>query len=81
MRENQDFNQWMFNPPAAVQPLEILPLAPLPPAHQLSDQEQDVLRELRLFLRNVAKRLMLDRRFEPFATPVDPEEVCFFLFE
>ncbi|XP_071355608.1 ATPase family AAA domain-containing protein 2-like isoform X2 [Trachinotus anak] len=65
------------------QATEILPLAPLPPPHQLSEQErlcleeqeEDVLRELRLFLRNVTERLTLDRRFKAFTKPVDIEEV------
>nr|XP_046274213.1 ATPase family AAA domain-containing protein 2-like isoform X2 [Scatophagus argus] len=63
--------------------MEILPLAPLPPPHQqseqerlrLEEQEEDVLRELRLFLRNVTERLTLDRRFKAFTKPVDIEEV------
>lgn len=63
--------------------MEILPLAPLPPPRQLSEQEslrleeqeEDVLRELRLFLRNVTERLSLDRRFRAFTEPVDIEEV------
>ncbi|KAM9339815.1 ATPase family AAA domain-containing protein 2-like [Symphorus nematophorus] len=63
--------------------MEILPLAPLPPPRQLSEQErlrleeqeEDVLRELRLFLRNVTERLSLDRRFKAFTKPVDIEEV------
>ncbi|XP_040909931.1 ATPase family AAA domain-containing protein 2-like [Toxotes jaculatrix] len=65
------------------QAMEILPLAPLPPPRQLSEQErlrleeqeEDVLRELRLFLRNVTERLTLDRRFKAFTKPVDIEEV------
>lgn len=68
---------------AVSQPLEILPLAPSPPPPQLSEQEllrleeqeEDVLRELRLFLRNVTERLSLDRRFRTFTKPVDIEEV------
>ncbi|XP_055081091.1 ATPase family AAA domain-containing protein 2-like isoform X2 [Periophthalmus magnuspinnatus] len=63
--------------------LEILPLAPPPPPQQLSEQErhrleeqeEDVLRELRLFLRNITERLSLDRRFKTFTKPVDSEEV------
>lgn len=62
-------------------------LPPAPP-HQLSgpallrlqEQEEDVLRELRLFLHNVTERLALDRRFKAFSRPVDTEEVggcCF----
>uniref|UniRef100_A0A4W6EX64 ATPase family AAA domain-containing protein 2 n=1 Tax=Lates calcarifer TaxID=8187 RepID=A0A4W6EX64_LATCA len=68
---------------ALTQAMEILPLAPLPPPRQLSEQarlrleeqEEDVLRELRLFLRNVTERLSLDRRFKAFTRPVDIEEV------
>lgn len=73
----------MFVHLAVAPPPEILPLAPLPPSHQLSEQErlhleeqeEDVLRELRLFLRNVTERLALDRRFKVFTKPVDLEEV------
>lgn len=53
----------------------VLPPAAPPPPRQLSEQEKDVLRELRLFLRNVAERLALDRRFKAFSRPVDTEEV------
>ncbi|MEQ2198893.1 ATPase AAA domain-containing protein 2 [Xenoophorus captivus] len=42
---------------------------------RLEEQEEDVLRELRLFLRNLTERLMLDRRFKAFTKPVDIEEV------
>lgn len=41
----------------------------------LEEQEEDVLRELRLFLRNITERLSLDRRFKAFTKPVDIEEV------
>lgn len=66
--------------------MEILPLAPLPLPRQLpeqerlhlEEQEEDVLRELRLFLRNVTERLSLDRRFKAFTKPVDIEEVSGF---
>ncbi|XP_036948738.1 ATPase family AAA domain-containing protein 2-like isoform X1 [Acanthopagrus latus] len=69
--------------PTLTEAMEILPLAPLPPPRQLSEreqlrlqeQEEDVLRELRLFLRNVTERLSLDRRFKAFTEPVDMEEV------
>ncbi|KAM4549949.1 ATPase family AAA domain-containing protein 2-like isoform 3-T3 [Fundulus diaphanus] len=68
---------------AMTQNMEILPVAPLPPLRQMSEQErlrleeqeEDVLRELRLFLRNLTERLMLDRRFKAFTKPVDIEEV------
>ena len=61
------------------QAVEVLPLAPLPPSRQLpeqdrlrlEEQEEDVLRELRLFLRNVTERLTLDRRFKAFTKPVE----------
>lgn len=42
---------------------------------RLEEQEEDVLRELRLFLRNITERLSLDRRFKAFTKPVDIEEV------
>ncbi|XP_041811741.1 ATPase family AAA domain-containing protein 2-like isoform X2 [Chelmon rostratus] len=65
------------------QAMEILPLAPLPPPCQLSEQErlhleeqeEDVLQELHLFLRNVTEHLALDRRFKAFTKPVDKAEV------
>ncbi|XP_037650196.1 ATPase family AAA domain-containing protein 2-like isoform X4 [Sebastes umbrosus] len=68
---------------ALTRAMEILPLAPLPPPRQLPKQErlrvqereEDVMRELRLFLRNVTERLSLDRRFKAFSKPVDTEEV------
>ncbi|KAM6349591.1 ATPase family AAA domain-containing protein 2-like [Podargus strigoides] len=73
-------------PPAkstAWQPLEVLPLAPPPAPRQLTDeqirqpneQEEDTLRELRIFLRDVTHRLVVDRRFRAFTKPVDPQEV------
>lgn len=63
--------------------MEVLPLAPPPPARKMSaqehlrleEQEEDVLRELRLFLRNITERLSLDRRFKAFTKPVNIEEV------
>uniref|UniRef100_A0A667XCX8 ATPase family AAA domain containing 2 n=1 Tax=Myripristis murdjan TaxID=586833 RepID=A0A667XCX8_9TELE len=68
---------------ALTQAMEVLPLAPPPAPRQLSaqellrleEQEEDVLRELRLFLRNITERLSLDRRFKAFTKPVDIEEV------
>ncbi|XP_075717149.1 ATPase family AAA domain-containing protein 2B isoform X2 [Rhinoderma darwinii] len=61
----------------ALQSLEVLPLA-LPPPRQLSevekqrmeDHEENTLRELRLFLRDVTKRLATDKRFNLFSKPV-----------
>ncbi|XP_027757737.1 ATPase family AAA domain-containing protein 2-like isoform X5 [Empidonax traillii] len=66
----------------AWQPLEVLPIAPPPKPRQLTEEElrqvkeeeEDTLRELRIYLRDVAHRLVVDRRFRPFMKPVDPEE-------
>lgn len=63
--------------------MEVLPVATPPPPRQMSEaelrrleeQEEDTLRELRLFLRSVADRLTLDKRFKAFAKPVDVQEV------
>ncbi|XP_009879302.1 PREDICTED: ATPase family AAA domain-containing protein 2 [Charadrius vociferus] len=68
---------------AAWRPLEVLPVAPPPKPRQLTEeeirqleeQEEDMLRELRIFLRDVTHRLAVDRRFRAFTKPVDPEEV------
>ncbi|XP_043116667.1 ATPase family AAA domain-containing protein 2-like isoform X2 [Puntigrus tetrazona] len=68
---------------AVLQALEVLPMAPPPPPRQLSEQEmqkleeqeEDTLRELRLFLRDVTNRLAQDKRFKAFTKPVDTEEV------
>lgn len=68
--------------------LEVLPVAPPPAPRQLSEQEQqkleeqeeDTLRELRLFLRDVTNRLAQDKRFKAFTKPVDTEEVRVFTF-
>ncbi|NWS44732.1 ATAD2 protein, partial [Probosciger aterrimus] len=70
-------------PNAAWRPLEELPVAPPPKPRQLTEeerrqleeQEEDTLRELRIFLRDVTHRLVIDRRFRAFSKPVDPEEV------
>uniref|UniRef100_A0A8U7M3A0 ATPase family AAA domain-containing protein 2 n=1 Tax=Corvus moneduloides TaxID=1196302 RepID=A0A8U7M3A0_CORMO len=64
-------------------PLEVLPVAPPPKPRQLTEeeirqleeQEEDTLRELRIYLRDVTHRLVIDRRFRAFTKPVDPEEV------
>ncbi|KAG8522491.1 ATPase family AAA domain-containing protein 2B, partial [Galemys pyrenaicus] len=58
--------------------MEVLPLALPSPPRQLSeseknrmeDQEENTLRELRLFLRDVTKRLATDKRFNIFSKPV-----------
>lgn len=68
---------------SVVRALEVLPVAPPPPPRQLSEQEmqkleeqeEDTLRELRLFLRDVTNRLAQDKRFKAFTKPVDTEEV------
>lgn len=62
---------------------EVLPVAEAPGARVLSteeqrrlaEQEENTLRELRLFLRDVTKRLATDKRFNIFSKPVDIEEV------
>ncbi|XP_067400802.1 ATPase family AAA domain-containing protein 2B isoform X1 [Emydura macquarii macquarii] len=67
--------------------LEVLPLAlPSPPRElsetekqRMEDQEENTLRELRLFLRDVTKRLATDKRFNIFSKPVDIEEVSDYL--
>uniref|UniRef100_A0A8C5M8F0 ATPase family AAA domain-containing protein 2 n=1 Tax=Leptobrachium leishanense TaxID=445787 RepID=A0A8C5M8F0_9ANUR len=63
---------------AALRALEVLPPALPPQTHQLSevekqrmeDHEENTLRELRLFLRDVTKRLATDKRFNLFSKPV-----------
>lgn len=63
--------------------LEVLPLVEDPGPRQLSpeeqkrleEQEENTLRELRLFLRDVTRRLATDKRFHIFSKPVDIEEV------
>ncbi|XP_060642939.2 ATPase family AAA domain-containing protein 2B isoform X1 [Anolis sagrei] len=84
-------NQASMPPPrrkqTALSDLEVLPLALPSPAHQLSevekqrleDQEENTLRELRLFLRDVTKRLATDKRFNIFSKPVDIDEVSDYL--
>lgn len=67
--------------------LEVLPVAPPPAPRQLTqeetqrleEQEEDTLRELRLFLRDVTNRLSQDKRFKAFTKPVDLEEVVVLL--
>ncbi|XP_048582150.1 ATPase family AAA domain-containing protein 2 isoform X2 [Nematostella vectensis] len=62
---------------------EVLPFAPSPPSRQLSEQEkqkiqqneESTMRELRIFLRDVHHKLIMDRRFKEFSKPVDLEEV------
>uniref|UniRef100_A0A4W5PQK7 ATPase family AAA domain-containing protein 2 n=1 Tax=Hucho hucho TaxID=62062 RepID=A0A4W5PQK7_9TELE len=71
----------------ALQYEEVLPVAEtldarvLSPEEQrrLADQEENTLRELRLFLRDVTRRLAVDKRFNIFSKPVDIEEVSDYL--
>uniref|UniRef100_A0A7N6B232 ATPase family AAA domain-containing protein 2 n=1 Tax=Anabas testudineus TaxID=64144 RepID=A0A7N6B232_ANATE len=66
---------------------EVLPVAEAPGPRVLSpeeqrrlvEQEENTLRELRLFLRDVTKRLATDKRFNIFSKPVDIEEVSDYL--
>ncbi|KAG7229369.1 hypothetical protein INR49_012886 [Caranx melampygus] len=59
------------------------PCSPPPPPRQLTEeetqkleeQEENTLRELRLFLRDVTNRLSQDKRFKAFTKPVDLDEV------
>ncbi|KAJ8275398.1 hypothetical protein COCON_G00100230 [Conger conger] len=46
---------------------------------RLEEGEESTLRELRLFLRDVTKRLATDKRFSLFSKPVDIEEVSDYL--
>lgn len=65
------------------QVVEVLPFAPTPPPWQLSEaelqkarqDEENTMRELRIFLRDVNAKLFQDRRFKEFAKPVDLQEV------
>uniref|UniRef100_A0A673G3W1 ATPase family AAA domain-containing protein 2 n=1 Tax=Sinocyclocheilus rhinocerous TaxID=307959 RepID=A0A673G3W1_9TELE len=67
--------------------LEVLTLVEDPGPRQLSpeeqwrleEQEENTLRELRLFLRDITKRLATDKRFQIFSKPVDIEEVSDYL--
>uniref|UniRef100_A0A8C5I4G4 ATPase family AAA domain-containing protein 2 n=1 Tax=Gouania willdenowi TaxID=441366 RepID=A0A8C5I4G4_GOUWI len=73
--------------PVALRVLELLPVAEAPAPRALSaeeqrrlaEQEENTLRELRLFLRDVTKRLATDKRFNIFSKPVDIDEVSDYL--
>ena len=41
----------------------------------MRDHEENTLRELRIFLREITVKLMSDRKFKEFYKPVDLEEV------
>ncbi|KAK5853211.1 hypothetical protein PBY51_007018 [Eleginops maclovinus] len=66
---------------------EVLPVAEAPgprvlsteEQRRLAEQEENTLRELRLFLRDVTKRLATDKRFNIFSKPVDIDEVSDYL--
>ncbi|CAK6962672.1 ATPase family AAA domain-containing protein 2B [Scomber scombrus] len=66
---------------------ELLPVAEAPgprvlsaeEQRRLAEQEENTLRELRLFLRDVTKRLATDKRFNIFSKPVDIDEVSDYL--
>ena len=67
----------------ALRMLEVLPKAPPPEPRKLTDRErqllhereENTLRELRLFLRDVINKLVKDRKFLIFARPVDIDDV------
>lgn len=89
--EDLILNQAAKPPPrrkkSALFALEVLPPAMPPPPRQLSEdeikrmeeQEENTFRELRLFLRDITKRLATDKRFNIFSKPVDIEEVSDYL--
>ena len=69
--------------PETKKPLEVLPVAAPPEPRQLNtselqkvrEDEENTLRELRIFLREITVKLMSDRKFKEFYKPVDLEEV------
>lgn len=77
----------MFHPEVK-KPLEVLPLAPAQEPRELTvkelervrDDEENTLRELRIFLREITVKLMSDRKFKEFYKPVDLEEVRILYF-
>ena len=64
-------------------PVEQLAVAAAPEPRELTQTEQDklhkqreaILRELRVFLRDLTNKLLAERKFKEFTKPVDPEEV------
>ncbi|XP_035412100.1 ATPase family AAA domain-containing protein 2 isoform X2 [Cygnus atratus] len=68
---------------AVRQTFEVLPVASSPEPQEppeeevglLEEEEEDTLRELRIFLRDVTQKLATDRRFKEFTKPVDPAKV------
>lgn len=82
---NLIFKEILQKPPTKVSKMSLKPLPPAPTGDpkKLTDkelrmvlkQEESVLRELRLFLRDVINKLSRDRKFNVFTKPVDKEEV------
>uniref|UniRef100_A0A1B6EE35 Tat-binding homolog 7 n=2 Tax=Clastoptera arizonana TaxID=38151 RepID=A0A1B6EE35_9HEMI len=70
-------------PPRRKGPLEELPVAPPPSPPKLSeeqlkviyDKEENTLRELRIFLRQICAKLARNKQFFMFSKPVDVKEV------
>ncbi|XP_048478946.1 ATPase family AAA domain-containing protein 2 [Plutella xylostella] len=81
--------EWPLDPPVREnkEPPPPLPLAPPPPPPRESAEEiarrkrkEDYkLRELRIFLRDICRKLASNRRFYKFTKPVDLEEVTDYL--
>ena len=69
-------------------PVEQLAVAAAPEPRELTQIEQDkllkqrqaILRELRVFLRDLTNKLLAERKFKEFTKPVDPEEVKIKIF-
>lgn len=63
--------------------METLPVAPNPVQRDLTREELDkldkqrhaVMRELRIFLRDITNKLIAERKFKDFVNPVNCEEV------
>ena len=64
-------------------PVEQLAVAAAPEPRELTQTEREkvhkqreaILRELRVFLRDLTNKLLAERKFKEFTKPVDPEEV------
>jgi len=64
--------------------MEQLEIAAAPEPRELTESERQkiqkqrdaILRELRVFLRDITNKLLAERKFKEFTKPVDPEEVC-----
>ena len=62
-----------------------LPVAPNPVQRDLTQEELDkldkqrraVMRELRIFLRDITNKLIAERKFKDFVNPVNCDEVIF----